>query len=174
MGKFFFSLRHGVHTGSRGHPTSYLKGTRGSFPWYKGARAWSWPLPMNADVKNMWSYTSTSHTSSWRGACVSIGYVFIENKMSLLLNIFIVPLIVMKSDHPLPSHRSYLTSLLILSSYSLLGFPFPSGFPTEILYAFSSLIYTYLQITYRFFLSAIGWVSLRLVSERTNDKILNF
>jgi hypothetical protein len=44
-------------------------GNGGSFPGFKAAGTWSWPLtPSSAEVKNVWSYTSTPHTSSWRGA----------------------------------------------------------------------------------------------------------
>jgi len=34
----------------------------------KAARGWSWPvIPSSAEVKNVWIYTSTPNTSSWRG-----------------------------------------------------------------------------------------------------------
>jgi hypothetical protein len=29
--------------------------------------------PSSVEVQNAWSYTSTAHTSSWRGACLSTG-----------------------------------------------------------------------------------------------------
>jgi len=32
--------------------------------------------PSSAEVKNAWIYTSTTHTSSWRGAQSRTGYVF--------------------------------------------------------------------------------------------------
>jgi len=33
-----------LYLGSGAHPTSYLMGTRDSFPGGKATRAWSWPL----------------------------------------------------------------------------------------------------------------------------------
>jgi hypothetical protein len=33
--------------------------------------------PSGAEVKNVWSYTSIHHMSSWHDASISIGYVFI-------------------------------------------------------------------------------------------------
>jgi hypothetical protein len=39
-----FSPHHRVQTGSEAHPASYPMGSSGSFPGYKAAGAWSWPL----------------------------------------------------------------------------------------------------------------------------------
>jgi hypothetical protein len=51
---------HRFQTDSGAHPASYQMGTRG-----KAARAWSWPLtPCRAEVRNAWTYTSTSSSSS--------------------------------------------------------------------------------------------------------------
>jgi len=44
-----------IQTGSGAHPASYLMGTGGSFP---GSEADHSP-PSNAEVKDVWSYTST-------------------------------------------------------------------------------------------------------------------
>jgi hypothetical protein len=57
----FFSLRHRVQNGSGSHPASYPMGTWGSFPGGKvaGHKADHSPSP-SAEVKNEWSYTSTS------------------------------------------------------------------------------------------------------------------
>jgi hypothetical protein len=56
-----FSLHHRVQNGSGAHPASYLMSTWGSFPEGKVAWAWSSPItPSSAEVKNAWSYTSTS------------------------------------------------------------------------------------------------------------------
>jgi hypothetical protein len=56
-----FSLHHYVLNGSGDHPASYPLGTRGSFPGVKqlGCEADHSP-PSSAEVKNAWSYTSTS------------------------------------------------------------------------------------------------------------------
>jgi hypothetical protein len=40
------------------HPASYSMSTRVCFPGGKAAVAWSCPLPSNAEVKNVWNYTS--------------------------------------------------------------------------------------------------------------------
>jgi len=64
-----FSLRHRVQTGSAAHPASYSIGSGGSFPGGKAAGTWSCPLTSTyRKVTNVWSYTSTSHTPSRRGA----------------------------------------------------------------------------------------------------------
>jgi hypothetical protein len=56
-----FSPYHRVQTGSGPHPASYPMGTRGSFPGVKrpGREADHSP-PSSAEVKNVWSYISTS------------------------------------------------------------------------------------------------------------------
>jgi hypothetical protein len=51
-----FSLHHRVRTGSGTHPASNPNGTRGPFFWIKAAGALT---PSSAEVKNVWSYTST-------------------------------------------------------------------------------------------------------------------
>jgi hypothetical protein len=56
----------------------YVKmGVRGSLPGVKqpGRKADHSP-PTNAEVKNAWIYTHSPNTSSWRGASVCNGYVF--------------------------------------------------------------------------------------------------
>jgi hypothetical protein len=55
-----FSLHHCVQTGAGAHPSSYLIGTRGTFPGVKrpGREADHSP-PSSVEVKNAWSYTST-------------------------------------------------------------------------------------------------------------------
>jgi hypothetical protein len=50
-----FFLRHRLQTGSEAHPVSYPVSTRDSFP---GGEADHSP-PSSAEVKNVWSYTST-------------------------------------------------------------------------------------------------------------------
>jgi hypothetical protein len=56
-----FSLHHRVQTGSGAHPASCPVGVRGSFPGVKrqGCETDLSP-PSSAEVKNAWSYTSTS------------------------------------------------------------------------------------------------------------------
>jgi hypothetical protein len=55
-----FSLHHHVQAGSGFHPASYPMGTRGSFLGVKRPEhEVETTLPSNADVKNVWSYTST-------------------------------------------------------------------------------------------------------------------
>jgi hypothetical protein len=50
-------------------PTSYLTGTRGSFPGVKRpVREADHSPPTGAETKKMWIYISTSHTTSWRSA----------------------------------------------------------------------------------------------------------
>jgi hypothetical protein len=56
-----FSLHHRVQNGSGAHSASYPMGTRGSFlgvkrPWSETDRS----PPSSAEVKNTWSYTSTT------------------------------------------------------------------------------------------------------------------
>jgi hypothetical protein len=56
-----FSLHYHVQTGSGANPTSYLMGTRGSFPGvlkWPGCEADHSP-PSIAEVKSAWIYTST-------------------------------------------------------------------------------------------------------------------
>jgi hypothetical protein len=49
-------------------------GTGGSFPRIElPGRAAHHSPPSNPEVKNAWSYTSTSNTSSWRGAYLNTG-----------------------------------------------------------------------------------------------------
>jgi hypothetical protein len=56
-----FSLHHRVKNGSEAHPASYPMGNRGSFPGGKAARREAdHSPPPSAEVKNAWSYTSTS------------------------------------------------------------------------------------------------------------------
>jgi hypothetical protein len=56
-----FSLHHRVQSGSGAHPASYPMGTRGSFPGGKAAGCeGDHSPPSSAEVKNAWSYTSTS------------------------------------------------------------------------------------------------------------------
>jgi len=47
-----------VASNSGAHPASYPMGNRGSFPGGKTAGTWCWP---HTEVKNAWSYTSTTH-----------------------------------------------------------------------------------------------------------------
>jgi hypothetical protein len=57
---WYFSLCHGVQTGSGAHPASCSIGTCGSFPGVKWqGRETDHSLPSSAEVKNAWSYTST-------------------------------------------------------------------------------------------------------------------
>jgi len=52
-------------------------GTGGPSPEVKGPKHEADHTPSSsAEVKNVWSYTSSSHTLSWRGALLSTGYVF--------------------------------------------------------------------------------------------------
>jgi hypothetical protein len=51
-----FSLHHRVKNGSGAHPAPYPMGTMGSFPRGKADHS----LPSSAQVKNAWSYTSTT------------------------------------------------------------------------------------------------------------------
>jgi len=62
-----FSLLNRVNTDSETHSAPYPMGARGSFPGVgKAVGAWSWPL----------TSSSSSHTFSWPGAYLSVGYVF--------------------------------------------------------------------------------------------------
>jgi hypothetical protein len=55
-----FSLHHCVQTCSGAHPASYPMGTRGSFPVVKRpGREADYLPPYSAEVKKLWSYTST-------------------------------------------------------------------------------------------------------------------
>jgi hypothetical protein len=55
-----FSTHHRVHTGSGTHPASYPMGTEGSFPGGKASeREADHSPPPSAEVKNVWSYTSS-------------------------------------------------------------------------------------------------------------------
>jgi hypothetical protein len=62
-------LTAAFYTDSGAHPASYPMGTRGSFPGVKrpGREADHSP-PYSAEVKNVWSYTSTPTTPSCCGA----------------------------------------------------------------------------------------------------------
>jgi hypothetical protein len=68
------SLPHRVQTGSGAHSASYPMGTRVLYLGVKrsGRKADHSP-PSTAEVKNASSYTSTPHTSSWRGAYLRTG-----------------------------------------------------------------------------------------------------
>jgi hypothetical protein len=56
-----FSLHNRVHSVSEAHPASYLVGNRGSFPGVKRPeREADHSPPSSAEVKNAWSYTSTT------------------------------------------------------------------------------------------------------------------
>jgi hypothetical protein len=59
-----FSLHHCVQTRSGAHPASYTIGTRGYFPGGGGVKRPGGEAdhssPFSAEVKNVWSYTSTS------------------------------------------------------------------------------------------------------------------
>jgi hypothetical protein len=56
-----FSFHHRVQNGSGAHPASYPMGIGGSFPGGKAAeREADHSSPSSAEVKNRWSYTSTS------------------------------------------------------------------------------------------------------------------
>jgi hypothetical protein len=70
-----FSLHHRVQNGSGSHPASYPMRTRGSFP---GGEADHSP-PSSAEVKNAWSYTSTTQ------------YVFMAWCLVTILHLTIVP-----------------------------------------------------------------------------------
>jgi hypothetical protein len=61
QGQGYFSLRHRIQTGSGAHPVSYPVGTRNYFRGVKlpGREADNW-FPFSTEVKNAWSYTSTS------------------------------------------------------------------------------------------------------------------
>jgi len=67
--KGFFSLCHHIHIGSGFHPAFYPVATGACFPGVKqlGCKADHSP-PSNGEVKNVWSYISTPHTSSSYGA----------------------------------------------------------------------------------------------------------
>jgi hypothetical protein len=54
-----FPLHHRVQTGSGTHQTSYPMSTRGSFPGVKRPGREVDHSPSSAEVKNVWSYTST-------------------------------------------------------------------------------------------------------------------
>jgi hypothetical protein len=54
-----FSLQHNVKNGSGAHPASYPMGTRGSFSGGKSAGREADHTSISAEVKNVWSYTST-------------------------------------------------------------------------------------------------------------------
>jgi hypothetical protein len=56
-----FSLRHRFQTGSGVHPASYPMGTGDSSQEVKrSGREANHSLPSNAEVKNAWSYSSTT------------------------------------------------------------------------------------------------------------------
>jgi hypothetical protein len=55
-----FSLSHHIQTGSEAHIASYPIGTGSSFPEVKQPKH-------EAEVTNLWSYTSTLHIFSWCG-----------------------------------------------------------------------------------------------------------
>jgi hypothetical protein len=56
-----FSFLHSTQIGSWDYPASYPMCSGESFSGDKATRAWSWPLtPSSAEVKNSWSYTSTT------------------------------------------------------------------------------------------------------------------
>jgi hypothetical protein len=62
-----FSLLHIVQTGSEAHPVAYPLGTGGSSPeLQRPEREADHSPPTSAEVKNSWSYTSTSLNPSWR------------------------------------------------------------------------------------------------------------
>jgi hypothetical protein len=61
--------RGSVQTSAGTHPASYQVGTGGYFPEVKRPGREANLLPSSsASVKDMWSYTSIPHLSSWRGA----------------------------------------------------------------------------------------------------------
>jgi hypothetical protein len=64
-----FSLYHQVQNGSGAHSASYpmVPGAL-SLGIKRPGREADHSRPYNAEVKNAWRYTSTSHTPSWRGA----------------------------------------------------------------------------------------------------------
>jgi hypothetical protein len=81
-----FSLHHHDQNGSGAHPASYPMGTRGPFPGGKAAGAWADHLPPSGtEVKNTWSYTSTSPISL-HGVVLSYAQaqLYLYNKISLL------------------------------------------------------------------------------------------
>jgi hypothetical protein len=58
--EIYFSLRHCVQTGSGAHPASYQMDTGGSFQEVnRPGREADHSLPSSAEVRNVWSYTST-------------------------------------------------------------------------------------------------------------------
>jgi hypothetical protein len=60
---------HGAQTESGAHQASYPMGTGGNSPRGKAVEAWSWPFTsMQYRGQDWWSYTFTSHTSSWHSA----------------------------------------------------------------------------------------------------------
>jgi hypothetical protein len=60
-----FSFSYGVQTGSGAHPAFYPVGTEVLFPEEKRpGRDPDNSSPSSVEVKNMWIYTSTPHTSS--------------------------------------------------------------------------------------------------------------
>jgi len=64
-----FPFRHRVQTCFGVHTTFYRMGTRGLFPAVKQpGREAVYSRPYSAEVKNVWSCTSLSPTSSRRGA----------------------------------------------------------------------------------------------------------
>jgi hypothetical protein len=63
-----FSLLHNVQTSSGAHPASYRMGIGGSLTWGKATGEWRWPPTLiKCRSQEWWNYTSTPHTSSWRG-----------------------------------------------------------------------------------------------------------
>jgi len=58
--------RHRVQTSCGAHPSSYPKGTGGSFAGVKETGVWSWPPPSNAKVNMHGAILPLPHTSSWR------------------------------------------------------------------------------------------------------------
>jgi hypothetical protein len=74
------SPHHRVQNGSGAHPASYPMGNGALFLGVKlPGREADLSLPSSAEVKNAWSYTSTSPiASSWRGAYLGIGQIYLS------------------------------------------------------------------------------------------------
>jgi hypothetical protein len=68
-----FSLRPRVQTGSGAHPDSHSMSTGGSFHGDKAA--WAWHLHLVPRLTMRGAIPPLPHTSSWRGAELSTGYM---------------------------------------------------------------------------------------------------